>query len=388
MNGIKVCVIGMGPAGLMAGTQLLKRGFEVHFFDQKVAAGRKFLVAGHGGFNLTHSEPVEAFIQRYNHSFIQEAVKTFTNDDFRAWLSKEIKIETYIGSSGKIFPIKGIKPIQVLHNWINYLHYLGAHFHYQHKCIDFSDKEVLFSTPSGEINIAYDRLVFAFGGASWKTTGSLGDWIELFDSKQISTVPFQSSNAGFEIHNWEMVEGLAGMQFKNCAVHLGHLSTYGEITLTTYGLEGTPIYHLNEAFREHHFQELTLDLKPTKTEAEITQILKLAKNSTAGLKTLKLAKAAIEYLKISTPKTTFTSPSLLAQVIKKVPLTIASLRPIDEVISTIGGISMDTIQADFQLINNPNLYFCGEMLDWDAPTGGYLIQGCVSSGFIVGTKLN
>ena len=382
----KVCIVGMGPAGLMAGTVLLEKGFEVHFFDHKKAAGRKFLVAGHGGFNLTHSEEKHFFKDKFNHTFIKEAFLEFDNIDFIDWL-KKIGIETYIGSSGKIFPLKGIKPIDVLTNWLDKIILLGGKLHYSHKLVDFSDNELVLNFNNTEIRHSFDYLVLALGGASWKKTGSTGEWKEILQSKEIKCLPFESSNSGFEIEDWDKLSSLEGQTLKNIIVSYDAIIKEGDVVLSSYGLEGTPIYYLNKVYRENKNSNILIDLKPTKSKEEIIETLRKSKNNTEGLKKLKLSKTAIQFIKIWVSKEAFSNVEILSEAIKKLKFNPVSLRPIDEVISTIGGISIDSITNNFQIKTLPRIYSCGEMLDWDAPTGGYLIQGCVSTGYKVGIEI-
>lgn len=385
----KICIVGMGPAGLMAGTVLLQRGFEVHFFDHKKAAGRKFLVAGHGGFNLTHSEEKNAFIQKYNQPIIQNAFESFDNTDWINWLEKEIDIKTFVGSSGKIFPLKGIKPIEVLTNWMTKIINLGGQFHYSHELTNFTSTTVTFSKNNQLIHTSFDFLILAIGGASWSKTGSTGTWLSLIESKGVQCKPFEASNSGFEMADWtKTAELLEGQTLKNIEIHFDNLTRKGDIVIADYGLEGAPVYFVNKAFRENRAGALEIDLKPTKTKEEIIKILHASKNSTEGLKQLNLSKTAIQLLKLHTKKDEFSTPEILAGIIKGLKFKPASLRPVDEVISTVGGISTAAVTDNFQLKNFKTIFVCGEMLDWDAPTGGYLIQGCVSSGYVAGTAIS
>ncbi len=386
MSKKKICVIGTGPAGLMAGTTLLERGYEVHFFDHKKAAGRKFLVAGHGGFNLTHSESSTIFIEKFTHPFIQSAFTNFDNFTWINWL-KNIGIETFTGSSGKIFPLKGIKPIEVLSAWMERITQIGGLFHFSHKFVDFNEKEVIFTKNSAKIEHSYDFLILAMGGNSWKKTGSTGEWKDLLIKKGVICEKFESSNSGFELAQWNELSELEGQTIKNIEASYGSHSKKGDIVISKYGLEGAPIYFLNKAYRENRNSLLSIDLKPTKTKEELQQVLKKAKNTTEGLKALKLSKATISLLKQKTTKEEYGSYLQMAENIKSLKFSPSSLRPIDEVISTIGGVSMDSIKESFELKTHPNVFVCGEMLDWDAPTGGYLIQGAVSTGFMVGNSI-
>lgn len=382
----KIIVVGTGPAGLMAGTSLLEKGYQVDFYDAKNAPGRKFLVAGNGGFNLTHSEQLESFIEKYNHPFIKEAVKEFTNDDFVLFL-KKIGIETFVGSSGKIFPIKGIKPIEVIQKWISYIEKLGGKFYFNHQFVDFTGEEVEFTNHQNSITKQFSKLIFALGGASWKKTGSTGEWKSIFENKGIICNSFQASNSGFEIENWDSLQTFEGNVAKNCAVKIGNFIKKGEVVFTNYGLEGNPIYHLNKYFREDNINNLFIDFKPSFDESKISSIIQKSKNITSGLLELKFSKFFIQFIKQTTTKEEFNSPNLLAKKIKNYPFKIKKLRDIDEVISTIGGIDMKEISESFQLTKFENVFVCGEMLDWDAPTGGYLIQGCASTGKKVGDSI-
>lgn len=377
----------MGPAGLMAGTVLLEQGFEVHFFDHKKAAGRKFLVAGHGGFNLTHSEPIEQFLEKFNHPFLQSAFRQFDNTSWINFLEK-IGIQTYIGSSGKIFPIKGIKPIEVLSAWMNRIKSLGGNLHISHKFINFNEKEAVFSKNNLEINHSFDFLILAMGGSSWKKTGSTGEWKSILEEKGNICKLFEASNSGFELENWDDFISLEGQTIKNIEVTFNSTKRMGDVVISNYGLEGAPIYFLNKEYRKDRNGFFTIDFKPTKIQKEIEEILNQSKNKTDGLKKLNLSKTMIQFIKLKTTKEEFSSSEILAKKIKTMKFYPISLRPIDEVISTVGGLSMESITENFQLTHHQNIFACGEMLDWDAPTGGYLIQGCVASGFVVGNSIS
>lgn len=377
---MKIGIVGMGPAGLMAGSQLAKAGYEVHFYDHKKAGGRKFLVAGNGGFNLTHSEGIISFIEKYDKVLIQQAVKEFDNNDWRVFLEKEIKVPTFIGSSGKIFPEKGIKPITVLYNWLNYLIHYGATFHYEHSLLYFDSNSITLKYQGETIKQEFDYVIIALGGGSWKTTGSTAEWVDLFKSKKIDCVPLEASNSGFEINGWEKFKEIEGQTIKNVVVSHGEVAKEGDIVISSYGLEGTPIYYMNRSFRNNPKEALKIDLKPTKAIEEIKTVLATSKNFTEGLRKLKLSKGTIQFLKLFLSKEVFTSMEDLANSIKNLQITPQSLRPIDEVISTVGGVSMNEINSNFELKKIKDVYICGEMLDWDAPTGGYLIQACVASG--------
>ena len=374
-------IIGAGPAGLMAATGFAEKGYTVHVYDQKKAAGRKFLVAGYGGFNLTHSEPIDQFVQRYNGKEIQQIIRKFDNQRTVEWL-KKMGIETYIGSSGKIFPVKGIKPIEVLDKWLTALEQLGVKFHYAHKLLDFSASELVFTTISGRIEIVYEQAIFAFGGKSWPKTGSDGKWCTLFKEKGIELVDFQPSNSGLELE-LPFLE-LSGKPLKNIRVFNALGEHFGELIFTDYGVEGSAIYHMNRYVRSKAFpQELYIDLKPNLSQDELQ--LRLYKGKiTDVLKSLKLDETKLALLK-KLDKTTYTDPKKLSRAIKSYPMRPSGFRPIDEVISSFGGVSWTVLNDDLSLKKFPKIKCVGEMLDWDAPTGGYLLQASFATGFYAST---
>ena len=372
-----IAIVGTGPAALMAGTLLVENGFDVKFFDHKKAPARKFLVAGHGGFNLTNAEELVSFCDKYDRELVKNAVRFFTPQNFIDFLAK-IGIETYVGSSGKIFPKKGIKPIEVLNAWLNYLTANGASFHYEHKLNQVELSSLVFETKQGQLTIDADAKIFALGGGSWQQTGSLGDWFDIFSKKNIKCVPFEASNSGLVLDSKLLDEDLEGGHIKNCRLISVEYSKLGDVVLTRYGLEGAPAYAMNRDFRNGH--KIVIDFKPSLDESDIVNRMQKAKNVTEGLKNLKLSKIAIQWIKDSVSKEDYLNTEKLANLIKLFELPVVGLRPIDEVISTVGGIDLTEIDENFQLKKLPNYFCVGEMLDWDAPTGGYLIQGAVSTG--------
>jgi uncharacterized flavoprotein (TIGR03862 family) len=372
-----VGIVGTGPAALMAGTILVDNGFEVQFFDQKKAAARKFLVAGHGGFNLTNSEEIESFCLKYDQELIRKAVNEYSPADFINFL-QTIGIETYCGSSGKIFPKKGTKPIEVLNAWLNYLIVKGTAFNYEHKLIDFDQTNLTFKYKSDIRIVSFDAVIFALGGASWKQTGSLGDWIDLVEKKKVKCNPFESSNSGLILNDLLLVPELEGTYIKNCCLFSSEFSKQGDIVLTNYGIEGAPAYAMNRDFRNGN--TIYIDFKPSLMELDIVKRLRKSKNTSDGLKNLRLSKIAVNWIKSAVSKEVYLDAEQLAKHIKSFELPVVGLRPIDEVISTVGGIDMNELDNTFQLNKLPKVYCVGEMLDWDAPTGGFLIQGAVSSG--------
>lgn len=381
-----VRIVGTGPAALMAGSQLLLNGFSVSFYEHKKAAARKFLVAGHGGFNLSNAEPILDFVEKYSHSAIKECVQRFDNQQLVLFF-EQIGIPTYVGSTGKIFPQKGIKPIEVLNAWITWLKSKGATFNFEHKCIDFTQDQVCFSTSQGNQWMDFDFLVMALGGGSWSKTGSDGSWVSLFEAKSIRVETLVPSNAGMNFQFKSDPSSFEGHVIKNVVARMGTQEKKGEITLTNYGFEGAPIYHLNRAFRNNPMDPLLIDFKPQWPLERVIKILASAPYPSQGLKNLKLSKAAIWLLKSELSKADYTDLNRLAAHVKSLPLQMHSLRSIDEAISTAGGIDWNELNSDFSLKKFPRVFACGEMLDWDAPTGGYLLQAAFATGHWVGNSV-
>ncbi len=381
----RILIVGTGPAALMAGTVLARAGHKVTFYEQKKAAGRKFLVAGHGGFNLSNSIDQGAFLNMYDREEIRKMVQNFGVDDLVDFLSG-IGIPTYIGSSGKIFPEPSIKPIDVLNAWLDHLKQLGATFYFDSRMIDFDAHRIRVLSGQHVATVPYDKLVLALGGASWSKTGATGAWAALFREKGLGIIPFAASNAGFEIDLPEAVILFQGQPVKHVRCRLGDFEKYGEIVLTRYGFEGAPIFYLNGAFRKGADQ-LLVDAKPGFGTDKIIAVLKQAKNPTEGLKQLKIAKPIIAYIKHILKKEDFLDVAVLGHFVKEISFRVKALRPIEEAISTVGGLSFEEVNDDLSLKKYPDIYCCGEMLDWDAPTGGYLLQACFASGVWVGESI-
>ena len=386
MNDEQIIIIGAGPAGLMAAQQLALQGFKVHVYEQNKAAARKFLVAGNGGFNLTHSEEIQSFVEKYESLQIQDIVRGFDSQKVIEWLL-DIGITTYVGSSGKIFPTKNFKPIQVLKAWLDRLEELGVIIHYDHRFIDFDNSSVYLKNNETEITLNYSKLILAMGGGSWKKTGSDAKWINVLASKNIEVTPLQAANSGYNTHS--EFHHLQGQYLKNIQVSFEDQTKIGEIVFTKYGIEGSPIYYMNRFTRKHDFPvTLFIDLKPNVLEHEILNYLNgSAKISSVLKRDLKLSTTAINLLK-TLDKESYTKIDNLAKLIKQFPIEVLSFRPIDEVISTAGGVSFTALNSNLELNGFPNVFCAGEMIDWEAPTGGYLLQACFSTGFWVANAIS
>ncbi len=380
-----IVIIGAGPAGLMASQILAEKGFKVQIFEQNKASGRKFLVAGNGGFNLTHSEELESFIEKYDAPEIRNIVKNFDKKKVVDWLS-DLGVTTYVGSSGKIFPTKNFKPIQVLKAWLDRLEQLGVTIHYEHTFLDFDENSVTLKNREKELKIEYSKLILAMGGGSWKKTGSDAKWIEILKSKNIEITPLESANSGYNTDS--KFYQLQGQYLKNIKVSFENNDKIGEVVFTKYGIEGSPIYYLNRFTRKHDFPLIiNIDLKPNLSKAEIFEQLNRTEKISQVLKRkLKLSTTALNLLK-TLDKESYTNIENLSKTIKKFPIEILSFRPIDEVISTSGGVPFSALNDKLELRDFPNVFCTGEMIDWEAPTGGYLLQACFSTGFWVANKI-
>ncbi len=381
-NNKQVVIVGGGPAGLIAAAQLKDSGCTVTIIDQKPTVGRKFLVAGEGGFNLTHSEPVLDFIEKYDNDWIKKCVRTYPSKQFRKYL-KQIGVPTIVGSSGKVFPEETMKPAQVLSA---IKADIAAHVTYDlgAAVVDFDAASVTIEKENGRSTLNFDYLIFALGGASWQKTGSDGLWVPLFQQKGIEVMPLLPSNSGVVLYDNWLADLTDGMLLKNVITSVDKVSCAGDILVSNYGLEGKPIYAVNRALRAMEKPTLTIDLKPQMTFEKIQQILKKAKNPTQGLRELKLSEVSLVWLRKFVSKENYNSAEQLAKQIKAFKIGIQSFRPIDEVISSAGGVATTELTPSGQLIKMNTIYCCGEMVDWDAPTGGYLIQACVSSGYVAG----
>jgi len=383
-----VAIIGGGPAGMIAADRLADT-CEVHLYEQGRTLGRKFLVAGEGGLNITNS--AEDFLQHFTPSDrMRDAVREFDPAALRTWLS-ELGIPTYVGSSGRVFPERGIKPAEVLKAIMERLKKKGVHIHMQHSFVGFDENvRPVFEHQGSRISVDADRTLFALGGASWAKTGSTGEWLAHFESIGLRTVPFQASNCGVEVDLPEAMSVHAGKPLKNISITVGERTIRGEATITEYGLEGNAIYPIVPLIRAQlqngGTAELILDLKPDSTLDELRA--KYQDSSwNERMAALNMDRASVALVKAFTPKERYLA-GYLAEDIKALRLSISKLRPIEEAISTVGGIAMEEVAEDFSLIKHPHLYVAGEMLDWDAPTGGFLLQGAFSTGYAAAQAIN
>lgn len=389
----KIAIIGGGTSALFLAAFLDPLKFEVTIYEKQRTLGRKFLVAGDGGFNLSHAEDVDKFVERYSPShFLKECLMSFGATDLRKWLAT-IGIETFVGSSNRIFPIKGTKPIAVLNAILSHLKDLGVDIIPKQEFTGWNEDDRIIMNHKEKISADY--YVYALGGASWSKTGSDGKWLKVFEDKGIKVAPFVAQNCAFGV-DWSAAikKEFAGEPLKNIAISFDDQYQKGEVVLTEFGLEGNAIYALSPkiqlALADNNCAEIHLDFKPIwTTEIILAKLKSSSQNTTAILKkSLKLSSVQIGLLKAYLSKDEFLDVRFLSDRIKHFPVRITGAASIDEAISTSGGVALNAIDTDFQLRMMERHFCIGEMLDWSAPTGGYLIQGCVSMGVALAKKLN
>ena len=389
-----IAIIGAGPAGLRAAEVAASAGAQVSVFDSKPSAGRKFLIAGKSGLNLTHHEPWEQFLEKYNGhelptSLWNKILTSFDNQSLRQWAT-DLGINTFVASSGKVFP-EEMKAAPLLKRWIDQLRSSGVNFNFRNHFIDFQHTDhhikINFSTPDGPSEQSFDKLIFALGGGSWKNTGSTGDWVKIFQAHHIKTSPLTPSNCGWEV-DWDtdFIQENEGLPLKNLNVKASSESRHGELVITRYGLEGGPIYRLGPALRQLAKPQITIDFKPSHSEEQLIAKMESAKRNLIHEAKLrwKLNSPTHALLQHRFQQTETFLTEDLAKSIKNFTIPLTNPRPIDEVISSAGGVQWSELDEHLMLKKFPNIYCIGEMLDWDAPTGGYLLQACFATGTWVG----
>ncbi len=395
----RVAVIGAGPAGLMAAEVLAAHGLAVDVYDAMPSAGRKFLLAGKGGMNITHSEPQPDFLPRYGKRREQVApfVRRFDADRLRAWIH-DLGIETFVGSSGRVFP-REMKAAPLLRAWLHRLREAGVRLHMRHRWLGWQEDGTLrLAHPDGETSVRADAVVLALGGASWPRLGSDGNWVPLLQARQIEVAPLLPANCGFEL-DWSehFRERFAGAPVKPVVASValpsgGMQNRRGEFIITAQGIEGGLVYALSSALRETIASEgsarLYLDLLPDWTLEKVSAELshpRGARSLSSHLQSrlhLKGVKAGL--LRELLDKDTFADMDKLARAIKALPLTVLRPRPIAEAISSAGGVSFEALDDALMLRALPGVFCAGEMLDWEAPTGGYLLTACFATGHAAG----
>ena len=390
-----VAIIGGGPAGLMAAEVLAQSGVQVDIYDAMPSVGRKFLMAGKGGMNITHAEPFDVFLTRYGtrRDQIEPLLRLFSPDTLRGWIHG-LGVETFVGTSNRVFPTD-MKAAPLLRAWLHRLREKGVRIHVRHRWSGWDEQGTLcFTTADGERSHHADAVVLALGGASWPHLGADGGWVPILSMRDIAIAPLRPANCGFDIA-WtpHFRDHYVGEPLKSAAATVGNVRKLGECVITGHGIEGGLIYAHSAALRDEiersgsamlHF-DLLPDWTPQRVLTEVrhprgSRSLTSHLQSRLGLKGIK-ANLLREVLSAEQMR----DPALLAHTIKNLALHLIATRPLSEAISTAGGVAFEELDDQLMLRKMPGVFCAGEMLDWEAPTGGYLLSACFASGFTVGT---
>ncbi|MDF7674303.1 TIGR03862 family flavoprotein [Acetobacteraceae bacterium ESL0709] len=381
----RILIIGAGPSGLFAAECLAQKGYSVHLFDHMNRPGRKFLMAGRSGLNLTHSEPLERFLARYGkaQSWLEASLRAFPPQSLIDW-AENLGQPCFTGSSGRVF-LKSLKASPLLRAWLQKLQNLNVTFHPRHELTALHTGTASFQNESGPVSFAFDGCILALGGASWSRLGSDGHWSRLFPTL---CAPFEPSNCGF-VPDWspEFCLKHEGNLLKSVSLSFAGERARGDLTLTRRGLEGAPLYALSpllrEAVRQAGSATLMMDFRPALSAEDIKDRLShqrpresLSNRLRKGLRLDRFSASLIA--RASGPET---DPEQLAIRTKNCPLVLAATDTLDRAISSAGGLRFSALTDSFMLESRPGIFACGEMLDWEAPTGGYLLQACFSTAF-------
>ncbi|MGZ8226309.1 MAG: TIGR03862 family flavoprotein [Methylococcaceae bacterium] len=400
-SSLSVAVIGGGPAGLMAAEILSQTHIKVDVYDAMPSVGRKFLMAGKGGMNITHAEPFEQFLSRYGsrRANVEPMLNDFNPDALRDWLHT-LDVITFVGSSGRVFPTD-MKAAPLLRRWLHRLREAGVNFHVRHRWTGWSatnPRALCFTTPAGELEVSADAFILALGGGSWARLGSTGAWVPLLIQQGIEVAPLKPANCGFEV-NWSehFHSHFAGQPLKSVRLSFTHsegceFSQQGEIMITADGVEGGLIYAasalLREAIAVNGFALIHLDLTP---ERDLPSLIKKlsAPRGKLSLANYLRKRLNIDGVKANLLREILTpqdldDPAKLCASIKALPIKLMAARPLDEAISSAGGVTFEALDEHLMTRALPGVFCAGEMLDWEAPTGGYLLSQCFASGRAAG----
>jgi uncharacterized flavoprotein (TIGR03862 family) len=397
-SGKHIAVIGAGPAGLMAAEVLAQGGARVTVYDAMPSVARKFLMAGRGGLNLTHSEDLSTFVARYREAapVLDAAISAFPPGRLRAWC-EELGEPTFVGSSGRVFP-KAMKASPLLRAWLRRLDAQGARFALRHRWIGWDEQErLLFESPDGPSTIQADATVLALGGASWPRLGSDGAWTSILADKGVAVTRLKPANSGFSAA-WSAIfrDRFEGQPLKGIALTSDDRTVRGEAVITRDGIEGGAVYALSAELRDEIARSGTatmhVALRPDLSVNDLTTRLSMPRGkqsfSNVLRKALQLSPVAIGLLQEAAISTGRQLGSLsaddLAQLVNRVPIKLTGTAGIARAISTAGGVALDELDADFMIKHLPGVFAAGEMLDWEAPTGGYLLQACFATCVAVG----
>lgn len=384
-----IAVIGGGPSGLMAAEVLSERGHAVTVYDSMPTVARKFLLAGKSGLNITHSEPYAAFAERFGDASprLRAALDTFTPDDVRRW-ANALGTETFVGSSGRVFP-EVMKASPLLRAWLNSLESRGVRILTRHRWTGFEGKALAFDTPDGKTLVSADATLLALGGASYPRLGSDAAWVSWLEQGDVSVAKFQPANCGFDV-DWSETfrDRFGGAALKGVTATSDAGTVPGEFVVSSTGIEGSLVYAHTSALRDRlsggEPADLVVDLTPGRTVGKLAKDLGRFDTKTsfsnrlrkgAGLEGVKAA-----LLREVSPDAARLPPPELAALIKALPIPLVRPRPIAEAISSAGGIAWAAIDDDYMLKALPGTFVAGEMIDWEAPTGGYLLTACFATG--------
>ncbi|MBU2329379.1 MAG: TIGR03862 family flavoprotein [Alphaproteobacteria bacterium] len=384
-----VAIIGGGPSGLMAAEHLAGKGHAVTVYDAMPTVGRKFLLAGKSGLNITHAEDYAHFVNRFGaaNDRLRPVLDLMTPTAIRSWAAS-LGTETFVGSSGRIFP-KAMKASPLLRAWLRRLEGMGVIVLTRHRWTGFDGDALLFDTPEGSKRVAADATLLALGGASWPKLGSTAAWVPLLQASGVDITALRPANCGFDCDFSDSFNSrFSGHPVKSVKATSTAGTTQGEFVISRGGIEGSLIYAHSAALRDALDQEghaaLTLDLTPGRTAEKLSADLarqdRKASFSTRLKKAANLDKVKIALLREVRADANQLDPEGLANVIKALPLTVNRPRPIEEAISTAGGVALEAIDERFMLKSRPGTFIAGEMLDWEAPTGGYLLTACFATG--------
>lgn len=388
----RIAIIGGGPAGLMAAEVASQAGVAVDLYDAMPSVGRKFLLAGVGGMNITHSEAFEPFVTRYRERApdIRPLLESFTPQALRDWIHG-LGIDTFVGSSGRVFPTD-MKAAPLLRAWLRRLRDNGVRIHTRHRWLGWNaDGSMRLNSPDGELSIAADAVLLALGGGSWARLGSDGAWVSLLEEQGIAISPLRPANCGFEVASWSqhLQQKFAGAPLKTVSLALaGNPPRKGEFVVTASGIEGSLVYALSAEIRQaiEHDGSATvmLDLLPDHSLDKVIRALSKPRGSQSMAKHLKrqlsLDGVKAGLLRELSPTDAFDDPQRLASALKALPIPLVRPRPLDEAISSAGGVPFEALDEALMLRQMPGVFCAGEMLDWEAPTGGYLLTACFASG--------
>ena len=378
----QLAVIGGGPAGLRAAEAAVAAGLQATLYDGKPSVGRKFLVAGRGGLNLTHGEPLDRFITRYTGpgqpaEIWRELLADFTPADLRAWAT-DLGVETFEATSGRVYP-KALKAAPLLRRWVERLRSQGVSFAMNHRWTTLAPGPPWRLGFANGATVTADAVILALGGGSWGETGSDGGWTKILETLGIAHHPLAAANCGWE-HAWppEVLARAEGKPLKNLHVRAGDATAVGELLITRYGLEGGAIYQLGAALRAMPEPAIAIDFKPTFTAARLVAKMQSVRRDFLNEARIRwrLGDAATAILS----RQSWTDAESLAREVKHCVIRLLRPRPIAEAISSAGGVCWSETDATLMLRKLPGVFVAGEMLDWEAPTGGYLLQGCFATG--------